>query len=58
MAATDRVAVSFDDEFRIRILDAAKFKATQALREEALAFVASAFACLFVWGTPPPRRGV
>ena len=36
------VSVSFDDEYRIRILDAAKFKATQSLREEALAFVASA----------------
>ena len=39
--AEDKVSISFDDEFRVRVLDADKFKQTEELEAECSAFVAS-----------------
>ena len=38
---TDNVAISFDDEFKVRVLDADKFKQTQELEQECTQFVNS-----------------
>ena len=39
--ATDNVAISFDEEFKVRVLDADKFKQTQELEQECTQFVNS-----------------
>jgi len=37
------VAVSFDDEYKVRVLDAERFKQTATLEEECKAFVSRTF---------------
>ena len=37
------VAISFDDDFQIRVLEADKFKETDKLREECSAFTSSEY---------------
>ncbi len=38
---SEKVKITFDDEGRVRVLDAEKFKATEGVQKESVAFVSS-----------------
>ena len=35
----DKISITFDDEFRLRVLDSDKYKQTESLNDECTAFV-------------------
>ena len=40
---TDKISITFDDENRIRVLEADKFKDTETMRNESMEFIKSDF---------------
>jgi len=42
---TDKISITFDDENRIRVLDADKYRETDMLKNESMEFIKSLFHC-------------